>query len=129
MRKPGRIRPKRIKLSRKKGWRMPEGAVKIDRSTRFGNPFRVGDDGDAAACQALYRDLLAKGVRRGAKASVDAQKRAREAALESGEELRGKDLACWCRLCARHAEGKPLDVACKDCAPCHGDVLLEWVNG
>ena len=28
------------------------------------------------------------------------------------EELRGKDLACWCKLSD----------------PCHADVLLEWAN-
>jgi hypothetical protein len=34
--------PKRIQLRRTKGWRMPEGAVKVDRTTRWGNPFRLG---------------------------------------------------------------------------------------
>ena len=31
--------PKRVRLSRVRGWRMPEGAIKVDRSTRLGNPF------------------------------------------------------------------------------------------
>jgi hypothetical protein len=31
--------PERIQLRRTKGWRMPEGAIKVDRSTSFGNPF------------------------------------------------------------------------------------------
>lgn len=33
------MKPKRIQLKRAKGWRMPIGAVKVDRSTRWGNPF------------------------------------------------------------------------------------------
>ena len=32
---------KRIQLSRKRGWRMPENTVKVDRSTRWGNPFTL----------------------------------------------------------------------------------------
>lgn len=34
--------PKRIQRSRKKGWRKPEGAVIVDRTSRFGNPFAIG---------------------------------------------------------------------------------------
>ena len=34
--------PARIQRSRKKGWRMPEGAVYVGRPTRWGNPFPVG---------------------------------------------------------------------------------------
>ena len=33
--------PRRVQLSRKKGWRMPENTVKVDRSTKWGNPERV----------------------------------------------------------------------------------------
>lgn len=35
--------PRRIQLSRRKGWRMPDGAVSVARPTRWGNPFRLGD--------------------------------------------------------------------------------------
>ena len=31
--------PKRIQLSRTKGWRKPEGAVVVSRPTKWGNPF------------------------------------------------------------------------------------------
>ena len=48
---------------------------------------------------------------------------------EVREQLRGKNLACWCHLCARHATtGKPLDEPCADCAPCHVDPLGEIAN-
>jgi hypothetical protein len=92
---------------------MPEGAVKVDRSTRWGNPFRVGEDGAAEECVQLYRTLL--GGRRSAtsRASLEAQTAARAYVGAHLHELRGKDLACWCR---------PGD-------PCHADVLLEFANG
>jgi len=35
----------RIQLSRAKGWRMPPNTVKVDRTTKWGNPFRAGNVG------------------------------------------------------------------------------------
>ena len=43
-------------------------------------------------------------------------------------ELKGKNLGCYCKLCDKHADGKPLGVDCPDCAPCHSDYLLEIAN-
>lgn len=40
-------KPVRVKLSRAKGWRMPENTVKVDRTTKWGNPFVVGKPGGA----------------------------------------------------------------------------------
>lgn len=46
--------PDRITLSRARGWRMPESTVKVDRTTRWGNPFDL---------RAVLDELdLAKGV-------------------------------------------------------------------
>lgn len=91
--------PKRIQLSRAKGWRMPPNTVKVDRSTRWGNPYRVGampinGDGGQTLAEALwaYENLFL----------ID----------KNVSELRGKDLACWC----------PLD------KPCHADILLRLAN-
>lgn len=36
--------PQRIQLSRKNGWRMPPNCVKVDRTTRWGNPWRIITD-------------------------------------------------------------------------------------
>lgn len=86
--------PVRIQLKRSKGWKMPPDTVKVDRSTKWGNPYRIG------TC--LIPD---------AKAAVDAF----AANLPLGDfaqELRGKNLACWCRLEQ----------------PCHADVLLRVAN-
>ena len=93
---------KRVQLSRRKGWRMPPATVNVARPTAWGNPFRIGDrapDGSVIASReaavALYRQF------------VDAPPTG-----HCYDELRGKDLACWC----------PLD------GPCHADVLLERAN-
>lgn len=32
--------PRRVQLSRKKGFRLPANTVKVDRSTSFGNPYQ-----------------------------------------------------------------------------------------
>jgi hypothetical protein len=37
----GEVRPVRVQLSRRKGWRMPPNTMKVDRSTGFGNPFPI----------------------------------------------------------------------------------------
>lgn len=91
--------PHRIRLSRTRGWRMPAGAVKVDRATRWGNPFLAATAQERAVAVARYREWIRE----------PAQAPLREAARAA---LRGKDLACWC----------PLD------GPCHADVLLEIAN-
>ena len=88
--------PKRVQLSRRKGWKIPPHTVSVARPTRWGNPFRVGVDGDAAECVRKYRDCHIAGWERSYFIS----------------RLRGKNLACWCKLDE----------------PCHADVLLEVAN-
>lgn len=107
--------PKRIQLRRAKGWRMPEGAVKVDRTTRFGNPFVVSVRRDMGRAESvrLYRLLLGGYICLSCKINpVELRDRGRWI-REHLEELRGKDLACWCPL---------------DGHPCHADVLLELAN-
>jgi Domain of unknown function (DUF4326) len=99
--------PERIQLRRQAGWRIPGNTVKVDRSTRWGNPFRV--DSGRSAAQAVedfrlwvtgapmpYADLIV--------------------VPPSMEEIRavlaGKNLACWCPAAQ----------------PCHADVLLALAN-
>lgn len=90
---------------------MPANAMKVDRTTRWGNPFIVGHHGTAAECVRLY-ELLACGLLCFSAGNLGAQQEARKAMELARNELRGKNLACWC---------KPGD-------PCHADVLLEIVN-
>jgi hypothetical protein len=108
--------PRRIQLSRAKGWRMPENTVKVDRSTRWGNPFTQVDAREIANAkfpQAFvvdcFRDWLAGDRQCWLGAESD---RAAAEILSRLHDLRGKNLACWC---------KPGE-------PCHADVLLELAN-
>ena len=89
-------RAARVQLRRTKGWRKPEGVIVVARPSRWGNPFRIGADGDREACVARF----AAALRAGELGFTVADVRRR---------LAGRDLACWC----------PLDV------PCHADVLLD----
>lgn len=108
--------PERVRLSRRKGWTMPPNTVKVSRPGKWGNPFTVTTNlapgkmvggawgyvavptaEDAVAC---YREMFTLPGPR-----ADALR----AALP---ELRGKNLACWCRLDQ----------------PCHADVLLDLAN-
>jgi hypothetical protein len=103
--------PHRVQLSRTKGWRMPPNTIKVDRSTAWGNPFVIGKDGDREACVVRYRELL-RGRVAGAPDAIATLQARREYTIAHIDELRGKNLACWCRT------GQP----------CHADVLLEMAN-
>ena len=106
--------PKRIQLSRKKGWRKPEGVVVVARPTKWGNPFNwktcprdiASPQWARGAAVDLYREWLAYPAR----SFSDEPEPPLTAEIQA--ELGGKDLACWC----------PLD------QPCHADVLLEIAN-
>ncbi|WP_435102261.1 DUF4326 domain-containing protein [Arhodomonas sp. AD133] len=105
--------PRRIRLSRARGWRMPANTVKVDRSTRWGNPFIVGQHGGTRKeCVRLYQ-LLMGGCVCLSMDNADEQIEAARHVLINLHELRGHNLACWCPLGA----------------PCHADVLLELANG
>lgn len=121
--------PKRIQRKRTRGWKMPEGAVYVGRPTKWGNPFVVGKHSPTAELAVMrFRNAIENG------AWPAWRKRIGQCVLETitvehvQRVLRGKDLACWCLLCAAHRDGKPLGEACGDCSQCHADVLLEIAN-
>ena len=90
--------PQRLKRERKQGWRKPPGSVIVDRTSRWGNPYKVGVDAqDNAEAVELYKQHLADHP---------------ELVAEIRRQLRGMNLICFC----------PLDQAC------HGDTLLEIAN-
>lgn len=93
-------KPIRVHLRRTKGWRMPPNTVKVDRTSCWGNPFKIGDFGipDAIAAKQRFREWF-----EGRVVGPD---------LPPLTALRGKNLACWC----------------KPDAQCHADVLLELAN-
>lgn len=98
-------KPKRIQRRRTKGWRLPDNAVSITRPGKFGNPYKTAYE---------FRQVLGM-IRDGQFAGVDFENptiaRMKRIA-DSVEELRSKNLACFC------PEGQP----------CHGDVLIELAN-
>lgn len=116
--------PVRIQLSRRKGWKMPENTVKVDRSTKWGNPFVVADDRSRARCVELFHIMLSGYLCVSDTPSVEAQEAYRAMAKRDRAELLGRNLACWCPLCADHKAGRPAGDTCTACAPCHADILL-----
>lgn len=135
--------PDRIQLSRKKGWRKPDGAITVARPTIWGNPWQPNGERwgallnlpgvryrtliqmDRLDTVLTFQDWLANNRIIGPAlpdpsifhdngAALRAQLAARrQAILDSLPSLRGHALACWCPL------------GCD----CHADVLLEMANG
>ena len=81
-------RPIRIQLSRAKGWKMPANTAKVDRTTKWGNPYH-GAAPMTAEARAYVAGLHCGWLHRPENAAFRANVRA---------ELRGKNLACWCPL-------------------------------
>lgn len=117
--------PVRIQRKRSKGWRLPEGVVSATRPGPYGNPFRIGhwykigNGGNGFAWIESYDPIEAE--RAGYTLIVDAAmavgwfREYRRRYPMMGEDkafIRGKDLACWCKIGT----------------PCHADVLLELAN-
>ncbi|HEX3800219.1 MAG TPA: DUF4326 domain-containing protein [Verrucomicrobiae bacterium] len=109
-----RTTPSRIQLRRTKGWRMPPNTVKVDRTTPWGNPHRVVPADPLAGPLTTMMDAWhmcttpeAAVNRFRIQIEHDPEFRVR-----IRRELRGKNLACWC----------------KPGAPCHADVLLKIAN-
>ena len=120
------MRPKRVQLSRKRGWRKPPNTVVVSRPSKWGNPFLMRSalehqfatkDNVRQVCVDFYRDWLNKGSTMWSTwMYLDEGFRERVVA-EAPKELRGKNLACWCPL---PKDGQP-DL-------CHAAVLLEIAN-
>lgn len=116
--------PERIQLSRRKGWRMPPNTVKVDRTSIFGNPFAVNERTTAKDAVRAFRRFLRMSqaaIMRSVKDEKGEENPLggigmivrRNMILKRLPELRGKNLACWCR----------------PDQPCHADVLLRKANG
>lgn len=114
------MKPVRIQLSRKKGFKLPPNTINVARPTKWGNPFKVTDNVGLQVSDWKYCDsrssavsnfrLMAAGVWSSLLNCYPTKEQIRK-------ELRGKNLACWCPL---PAPGKP-DV-------CHASILLEIAN-
>ncbi len=129
--------PLRIQRRRTKGWKMPANTLYVGRPSKFGNPFTIagcrdagyrGDDAAIASrCVSAFSAWLTGPYWRenwdGA-----ASEKCRAIMITDMPDLRGKNLACWCRLCPAHPDGKPMGVECAECEPCHVDHLLKISN-
>ena len=129
--------PERIQLRRTKGWRLPANTVVVARPSKWGNPFTIARAQEAGYARTgnvrgFVVECLREWLTPGPSSDrwwMGPESDAKKAAMRRNlTELRGKNLACWCRLCPAHATGKPLGVTCDACAPCHADVLLELAN-
>ena len=103
------MKPKRIQRKRTKGWKMPDGAIYVGRGSKWGNPFKVME---------IYVQPNSEEIHLDAKQAVNLYDQLINiygkpiTKKEIIDELKGKDLACWC----------------KDGDPCHADVLLKIAN-
>ena len=102
--------PKRVQRKRSKGWKMPPNTVSVCRPGKWGNPFPIGKP--ASNVPPAFRESIARDV-------AEAVELYRSMLAQYGlptdcdlAEIRGKNLACWC----------------KAGAPCHADLLLELAN-
>ena len=104
--------PERVQLSRRKGWRKPEDTVVV---SKWGNQFKIGSTVWRPVDKSGFwsKESHAPTTRQD---PVDAFQWSALNTLRDDprhfDELRCKNLACWC----------PLD------QPCHADVLLEIAN-
>jgi hypothetical protein len=98
------IKPKRIQRKRVKGWRMPQNCVSVTRPGTWGNPHKVeGKITDFDAVAMFEDDLI----------NLRLKDRKGVPLMLRVHELRGKDVACFC----------------KEDGNCHGDILLTYANG
>ena len=91
---------------------MPPNTVCVDRSTKWGNPFRINKSRGWSQeyVVKLFGHMLAGYICISASnPSVEDQEAYRDMVTKDRDELRGKNLACWCSLDK----------------PCHADVLLK----
>lgn len=86
---------------------MPAGAVYCGRPTIWGNVFQ-----NLHAYAGWIRSVREHNRKYGTAGGVP-----------DLESLRGRHLACWCGLCDRHRQGRPLQEHCADCSPCHVDEI------
>lgn len=91
---------------------MPPDTVKVDRTTRWGNPFVVGKHGTQMECVEAFNRMLAGALSSDVGVSLEEQRAYAEYARTNILQLRGKSLACWC----------------PEATPCHADVLLRLAN-
>lgn len=140
------MKPKRIQRKRSKGWRMPPNTVYVGRPGKYGNPFKLMND-NLIHCDAshrrkilhpwvifdndnlwlqdtgleqvvsLYKQWLAGWFGEGSRYH-GIVKPMEITTKEILDDLRGKDLACWCPIMDKNGNH----------TPCHAEILLKIAN-
>lgn len=90
---------------------MPPNTIKVARPSPWGNPFAVMPNRGPVRAGALYVSTAREAVDYFRDYMAE-QMREHQCVRDAVAELRGKNLACWCRLDE----------------PCHADVLIELAN-
>ena len=98
------MQPVRYRRTRQKGSRLPTGCVSVTRPGKWGNPYSSAHD-FRCAIVALQSDGYLH-------PRLEAGREHMQRIVDSLDELRGKDLACFCKI------GDP----------CHADVLIYFAN-
>jgi hypothetical protein len=121
---PPDVLPRRLQLSRSLKFDLQRiskslnglAAIRIDRKSGWENPFLDGTDSIEMFRRWLKGEMPAEELvrysGRGRLSSCGWLTNRRQKLLNAMPSLRGKNIACWCKLCD----------------PCHGDVLLEMAN-
>jgi len=110
--------PLRLQLSRRKGFNLQAislatnglPAVNVARPSKWGNPYRIEPafEGDGVKFPEVTAEMAVALFQERWERALSTWQSTRETL----EQLRGKNLACWCKLGS----------------PCHADVLLELAN-
>jgi hypothetical protein len=110
------MNPQRIRMSVRRGWRLPANTVRVDELSEYGNPFWRSQ---GSAIERFYWYCLLISGYHNCSVGLECGKRQdahvevlKAAKAARWRPLRGKNLACTCEV------GKP----------CHADALLEIVN-
>ena len=88
----------------RRGKPLPAGVVRVDRNTKWGNPFRIGRHGTRREVIEKYREYI--------KGRLDL--------IGSLGDIRGMTKACWCH---------DWDGAAPNPMYCHADILHEMSDG
>lgn len=101
--------PERVQLSRAKGWSMPPNTEMVDHTTKWGNPFKVGLKNPYGT--------LTKNARHAWQIYLGFAPQNEQLVAAARAELRGKNLACWCKRPGPYEDDT-----------CHAAVLLKLAN-